>query len=110
MEELPPVEDLDILVSNPPYIPEKGKAAMHRNVLDFEPDLALFVPDHDPLLFYRIIAEKGKKLLKTGGKLYFELHEEFGSEVLSLLREKGYVELRLLKDLNGKDRMIIAKK
>jgi len=110
LEELPPIEDLDILVSNPPYIPEKGKAEMHPNVLDFEPGLALFVPDQDPLLFYRVIAEKGKKLLKPGGKLYFEIHEEFGAEVLSLLEEKGYVELRLLKDLNGKDRMITAKK
>jgi release factor glutamine methyltransferase len=110
LEELPPVEDLDILVSNPPYIPEMGKAEMHRNVLDFEPELALFVPNEDPLLFYRVIAEKGKKLLKPGGKLYFEIHEEFGADVLSLLEEKEYDELRLLKDLNGKDRMITAKK
>jgi release factor glutamine methyltransferase len=110
LDELPPVEDLDILVSNPPYIPEMGKAEMHRNVLDFEPELALFVPNEDPLLFYRVIAEKGKKLLKPGGKLYFEIHEEFGADVLSLLEEKEYDELRLLKDLNGKDRMITAKK
>jgi release factor glutamine methyltransferase len=110
LDELPPVEDLDIMVSNPPYIPEKGKAEMHRNVLDFEPELALFVPNEDPLLFYRVIAEKGKKLLKPGGKLYFEIHEEFGADVLSLLEEKEYDELRLLKDLNGKDRMITAKK
>ncbi|WP_075350041.1 peptide chain release factor N(5)-glutamine methyltransferase [Algoriphagus marinus] len=109
LEELPPIEDLDVLVSNPPYIPEKGKAEMHQNVLDFEPGLALFVPDHDPLLFYRVIAEKGKKLLKPGGRLYFEIHEEFGAGVLSLLEEKGFTELRLLKDLNGKDRMVVGK-
>ncbi|MDG1277040.1 MAG: peptide chain release factor N(5)-glutamine methyltransferase [Algoriphagus sp.] len=109
LEELPHVEELDILVSNPPYIPEKGKAEMHRNVLDFEPGLALFVPDEDPLLFYRTIAEKGKKLLKPRSKLYFEIHEEFGTEVLSLLEEKGYSERRLLKDLNGKDRMVTAR-
>ena len=109
LEELPHVEELDILVSNPPYIPEKGKAEMHSNVLDFEPGLALFVPDEDPLLFYRTIAEKGKKLLKPRGKLYFEIHEEFGTEVLSLLEEKGYSERRLLKDLNGKDRMVTAR-
>ncbi len=109
LEEHPPVEDLDILVSNPPYIPEKGKSEMHRNVLDFEPGLALFVPDQDPLLFYRVIAEKGKKLLKPGGKLYFEIHEEFGNEVTSLLGKLGYSEVRLLKDLNEKDRIVVGK-
>jgi release factor glutamine methyltransferase len=108
LEENPEVNDLDILVSNPPYIPEKGKSEMHQNVLDFEPGLALFVPDNDPLLFYRVIAEKGQKLLKPDGKLYFEIHEDFGKEVEELIRNLGYSGIRVLKDLNDKDRMIVA--
>jgi release factor glutamine methyltransferase len=108
LEENPEVNDLDILVSNPPYIPEKGKSEMHQNVLDFEPGLALFVPDNDPLLFYRVIAEKGQKLLKPDGKLYFEIHEDFGTEVEELIQSLGYSGIRVLKDLNDKDRMIVA--
>lgn len=108
LEENPDIKDLDILVSNPPYIPEKGKSEMHRNVLDFEPGLALFVPDNDPLLFYRVIADQGIRLLKAGGKIYFEIHEDFGTQVTSLLEKHGYSEVRLLKDLNGKDRMVAA--
>ena len=108
LEENPEVNDLDILVSNPPYIPEKGKSEIHQNVLDFEPGLALFVPDNDPLLFYRVIAEKGQKLLKPDGKLYFEIHEDFGKEVEELIRNLGYSGIRVLKDLNDKDRMIVA--
>lgn len=108
LEEMPMLTDLDILVSNPPYIPEKGKAEMHRNVLDFEPELALFVPDTDPLLFYRVIAQKGIALLKPSGKIYFEIHEDYGQEVIALLTKLGYTEIRLIKDLNEKDRMIAA--
>lgn len=106
LEENPEVNDLDILVSNPPYIPEKGKSEMHQNVLDFEPGLALFVPDNDPLLFYKVIADQGKRLLKPQGKIYFEIHEDFGTQVTSLLEKQGYSEVRLMKDLNGKDRMV----
>ncbi|MGM0943684.1 MAG: peptide chain release factor N(5)-glutamine methyltransferase [Bacteroidota bacterium] len=106
-EELP-IQDLDILVSNPPYIPEQGKAKMHSNVLDFEPALALFVPDEDPLLFYRRIADLGKKALKPKGKLYFEIHEDFGNEVSDLLLQKGYREVKVIQDLNGKDRMVFG--
>jgi release factor glutamine methyltransferase len=108
LKDLPAVDELDILVSNPPYIPEKGKSEMHRNVLDFEPGLALFVPDNDPLIFYLVIAQKGKNLLKSGGKLYFEIHEDFGQEVMKCLKDLGYTEIRLLKDLNDKDRMVSA--
>jgi release factor glutamine methyltransferase len=109
LEENPEVNDLDILVSNPPYIPEKGKSEMHQNVLDFEPGLALFVPDNDPLLFYKVIAAQGKRLLKAGGKIYFEVHEDFGTQVISLLEKQGYSEVRLLKDLNEKDRIVVGK-
>jgi release factor glutamine methyltransferase len=109
LKALPLVDELDILVSNPPYIPEKGKSEMHRNVLDFEPGLALFVSDEDPLLFYKVISDQGKRLLKAGGKIYFEIHEDFGNEVTSLLDKLGYTEIRLLKDLNGKDRIVVGK-
>ncbi len=108
LNEMPNVGELDILVSNPPYVPEGEKSEMHRNVLDFEPELALFVPDEDPLLFYRVIAEKGKLLLKPGGKLYFEIHERFGSEVAELLTSLGYQDVKLVRDLNGKERIASA--
>ncbi len=108
LNEMSNVPKLDILLSNPPYIPESDKSEMHRNVLDFEPGLALFVPDQDPLLFYRVIGEKGKQLLKPGGKLYFEIHEKFGLEVAELLTSLGYKEVKVIKDLNGKDRIISA--
>ncbi|SHO61724.1 peptide chain release factor N(5)-glutamine methyltransferase [Algoriphagus zhangzhouensis] len=101
-----PENELDILVSNPPYIPEQGKALMHNNVLDFEPGLALFVPDSDPLLFYREIAQKGLVALKKGGKIYFEIHEEYGKRVVELLESLGYSQVQCLQDLNGKDRIV----
>lgn len=101
-----PENELDILVSNPPYIPEQGKALMHKNVLDFEPGLALFVPDTDPLLFYREIAQKGIVALKKGGKIYFEIHEEYGKGVVELLESLGYSQVQYLQDLNGKDRIV----
>lgn len=109
LEEGIPIRDLDILVSNPPYIPEKGKEKMHRNVLDFEPELALFVPDEDPMLFYRRIAILGKKALKPKGKLYFEIHEDYGKDVQNLLFDLGYSEVEIIPDLNGKDRMVKGK-
>ncbi len=108
LNEMPNVPELDVLVSNPPYVPEAEKSEMHRNVLDFEPGLALFVPDQDPLLFYRVIGEKGKQLLKSGGKLYFEIHERFGSEVAELLTSLGYRAVKVVRDLNGKERIASA--
>ena len=101
-----PENKLDILVSNPPYIPERGKALMHKNVLGFEPELALFVPDSDPLLFYREIAQKGLTALKKEGKIYFEIHEEYGIEVVELLESLGYSKVQCVQDLNGKDRIV----
>lgn len=106
LSETPSVSQMDILVSNPPYIPELQKQEMHRNVLEFEPELALFVPDDDPLLFYRAIAKKGKQLLKPDGKLYFEINEEFGEEVASLLSQLGYFQVQIIKDLNGRNRIV----
>jgi release factor glutamine methyltransferase len=103
-----PITNLDILVSNPPYVRESEKLKMHQNVLENEPHLALFVPNGDPLIFYGAIAKKGKAALKLGGKLYFEINESLGQEVSHLLSSSGYVGIRLIKDLNEKERIIVA--
>jgi release factor glutamine methyltransferase len=100
----------DIIVSNPPYIKQEEKKEMEQNVLDFEPHLALFVPDQDPLLFYRHIAEFGKEKLKENGLLYFEINAACGEITCKMLQEKGYNKVQLIKDLSGKDRIIKAYK
>ncbi len=99
----------DIIVSNPPYIPNADRQIMHTNVLDYEPEIALFVEDSDPLIFYRIIAEKALEALKSKGKLYFEIHEDYSLEILELLGGLGYTDIRIEEDLQGKDRMISAR-
>jgi release factor glutamine methyltransferase len=99
----------DILVSNPPYVRWSEVALMERNVLDFEPHIALFVDDNDPLLFYRVIGGLATKLLKKGGHLYFEINSAFGDETKSLLESSGFTEVVCLKDISGKDRIIKAK-
>jgi release factor glutamine methyltransferase len=101
-------EKQDLIVSNPPYITQVGKKCMVSNVLDFEPHLALFVPDEDPLLFYRNIAEFSLIWLKPGGRLVFEINELYGPEVVRMLRECGFSGIELRKDLRGKERMISA--
>lgn len=106
LKEVPEIQELDILVSNPPYIPFEEKEKIHRNVLDFEPHLALFVENEDPLIFYKKIAHIGKNLLKPSGKIYFEINERYGSHVADLLSDSGYKKVRIMQDLNGKDRMI----
>lgn len=102
--------EFDIIVSNPPYIPQREEAEMRKNVVDFEPHLALFVPDNDPLLFYREIAISATKLLKEGGKLYYEIHENFANETAQMLCAEGFVEVEIRRDINDKARMICAKK
>ncbi len=94
----------DIVVSNPPYICEKEKNSMESNVLDYEPGTALFVPDEDPLLFYRRIAE-----LKAGRFLFFEINEAYGKEVAQLLCEKGYTDVQIIQDMYGKDRIVTCR-
>ena len=99
---------VDILVSNPPYITESEKKDMERNVLEWEPDLALFVPDDDPLRFYRRIAEIGLDILNDGGLIYFEINRAYGSETVEMLASMGYKNIELRKDLSSNDRMIKA--
>ncbi len=98
----------DIIVSNPPYVKQSEKNAMRKNVLDYEPHVALFVPDEDTLKFYRAIAVIAKEKLNPGGKLFFEINESLGETVAGLLYEKGFIEIELRKDLSGKDRMVRA--
>lgn len=99
----------DAVVSNPPYIPDNDSALMRRNVTDYEPHTALFVPDNDPLLFYRSIARTARKMLKSGGKLYFEIYESLAEEMQTMLRSEGYDEIVVREDFRGKPRMICAK-
>ena len=106
----PTGEQFDIIVSNPPYIKEVEKANMHANVLEWEPHTALFVPDSDPLLFYRTIAKKGLLLLKPGGRLYFEINRAHGKETMEMLAALGYTGIELRKDFAENDRMIRAVK
>ena len=100
----------DVIVSNPPYITESEKADMEANVLDWEPATALFVPDTDPLLFYRKIAELGAVMLKEGGSLYFEINRAYGNETVQMLEALGYKQIELRKDDWGNDRMIKARR
>jgi release factor glutamine methyltransferase len=101
-------DKFDIVVSNPPYIPEMDKQKMHDNVLQYEPEIALFVPNNHPLKFYEAIADFSIKNLTHGGRLYFEIHEDFGDQILKMLNSKGYYKIELRKDLQGKDRMVRA--
>ena len=100
----------DVIVSNPPYITESEKADMEANVLDWEPATALFVPDTDPLLFYRKIAELGAVMLKEGGSLYFEINRAYGNETVQMLEALGYKQIELRKDDWDNDRMIKARR
>ena len=101
-------EKFDIIVSNPPYVLEKEKKLIHKNVLDFEPELALFVPNDNPLLFYRAIINFGLNHLNNGGKIYFEVNESYGKEMALLLEEMNFHDITLKKDINGKYRMLSA--
>ena len=98
----------DLIVSNPPYVMESEKREMEKNVLDYEPHLALFVDDRDPLLFYRHIARFGKKRLNPEGTLYFEINARLGRETIRLLQTEGYRDVVLIRDISGNDRIIKA--
>lgn len=103
-------EQWDIIVSNPPYIPMQEKKLMSENVLKYEPHLALFVPDEDPLLFYRKIGEYALKHLNPSGKLYFELNEFYAEETQAMLQTQGFQQVKIIDDISGRHRMIAAKR
>ncbi len=98
----------NIIVSNPPYVLESEKQQMKKKELDYEPHLAFFVKDQDPLLFYKSISEFAQFYLSAGGRLYFEINEMKGNEIVELLTRQGFSDVCLKKDLNGKDRMVRA--
>lgn len=99
-------QKFDIIVSNPPYVRMLEKEEIKPNVLEFEPHLALFVEDNDPLLYYRKIAQLAKKNLNENGKLYFEINQYLGKETVGLLESLGFTNIRLFKDIYGNDRMV----
>ncbi|MGQ7856027.1 peptide chain release factor N(5)-glutamine methyltransferase [Pedobacter sp. WC2501] len=101
-------EKFDVIISNPPYIRDLEKIEMHNNVLMHEPHLALFVSDENPLIFYRAIADFAKTNLKPNGQLFFEINEYLGKETVEMLSGKGFNNIELRKDMQGKDRMVKA--
>ena len=101
-----PFHDLDVLVSNPPYIARAEVETMGKNVVAHEPHLALFVPDDDPLVFYRALAERAKPVLKEGGLLVVEINERLGNEVAALFEAEGYGPVEIISDLSGKARIV----
>lgn len=98
-------ERFDVIVSNPPYVPESDRAEMHPNVRDHEPGLALFVPDDDAIRFYRAIARAGRQMLTPGGRLWFEIYERAAAEIVRMLGAEGYTDTEVREDLFGKPRM-----
>ena len=97
---------ISILISNPPYVTLHDKSKMHTNVTDFEPHSALFVPEDDPLIFYKVIADFAIKNLTPNGQLFFEINESYGNDVVKLLADKGFKNIELRKDMSGRDRMV----
>lgn len=104
----PITHNLQLIVSNPPYVTPTDKEQMHLNVVDFEPHTALFVPQEDPLLFYKAIADFALTNLSTDGLLFLEINESYGQETTELLSNKGFKSIQLKKDMSGRDRMIKA--
>nr|WP_320021050.1 peptide chain release factor N(5)-glutamine methyltransferase [uncultured Draconibacterium sp.] len=100
----------DVIVSNPPYVMEREKKQMEANVLEYEPGLALFVSDTDPLIFYRNIAQFASKQLNESGFLFFEINENLGDEMVALVKQLGFKSIELRRDLNGKNRMLRCRK
>ena len=99
-------QQYDIIVSNPPYVKDNERPDMHQNVLDHEPHTALFVSNEDPLIFYRAIADFALHSLVKGGRLYFEINEYLGHEMVTLMETKGFKEIQLINDLQQKPRML----
>lgn len=106
-ENIPGV--FDLIVSNPPYITSAEKRSMNKNVLEFEPHQALFAPGTDPTIFYKAIGEKARKSLSSGGSLWFEINEHYGTELRKLMEVLGYQQIQIIKDLDNKDRILMAR-
>jgi len=102
--------EFDIIVSNPPYIPQSDIMDMRKNVVDFEPHMALFVPDDDILRFYRATADNAQKMLSDSGSLWFEIYEKAGEEICTMLCEKGFAQNELIEDTNLKPRMVWSRR
>ena len=108
LSEAPLPGRYDLIVSNPPYVPERDREGMHRNVRDHEPALALFVPDDRPLLFYEAIANKAAVTLNPGGRLYLETYEAYHQELKQLLEDNGFTNVGCWNDLFGRPRFVVA--
>ena len=102
-------ERFDVIISNPPYVPESDRATMHPNVRDHEPAVALFVPDNDRIRFYRAIAQAGRQMLAPGGRLWFEIYEHAADEVVRMLGDERYTDITVLRDLFDKPRMVCSR-
>jgi len=102
-------EPFDVIISNPPYVPQSNRAAMHPNVRDYEPAEALFVPDDDPLRFYRAIARAGRRMLRPQGRLYFEIYHLYADAMRSLLAAEGYTDIRIRNDLFERPRLLCCR-
>ena len=100
----------DVIVSNPPYVRKSEKKLMKKNVLDYEPGIALFVEDENPLIFYKAIAEFGQKHLNIGGKLFCEINQYLSEETMQLYEKQGYANVQVKNDMSGNPRIIYCEK
>lgn len=109
-EKWEPFHGFDMIISNPPYIPLEEKNEMEPHVVEQEPHLALFVPDNDPYLFYRLIAAFASQKLAPGGTVFMEIHADAGENIRHLFKQTGFSDIEVKKDMQGKDRMVKARK
>lgn len=108
LEDTLPYKDIDIIVSNPPYVMLSEKERMHANVLAYEPHLALFVPDTDALVFYKAIADHAKRILRSNGKIFVEINEQLGTGVEEVFKRAGFTQTEIILDIFSKDRIVTA--
>lgn len=101
-------DHLQVIISNPPYIAASESVEMQNNVTEYEPDIALFVPDSDPFIFYKAIAANAARWLQPGGKLYLEINQRFGSETAAIIRDAGFTRVKVIKDMSQNNRFIVA--